>query len=105
MPIEPLNAATMITFFAGALTASYLVAALFFFKFWRRTHDRLFSHFALAFFFFALNQIGTSLLEVNTEEGSVIYLLRIAGYILILVAIIDKNRGHAKKAGPGKPPL
>jgi hypothetical protein len=92
----------MITFLAGALTASYLVAALFFLKFWRKTRDRLFSHFALAFVFFALNQIGTAVLEVNTERGSLIYLLRIAGYILILVAIIEKNRSQPKKPpGPG----
>jgi membrane protein CcdC involved in cytochrome C biogenesis len=87
----------MITFLAGALTASYLVAALFFFKFWRKTHDRLFSHFALAFVFFALNQIATTIMEVNTERGSFIYLLRIAGYVLILIAIIEKNRGQRKK--------
>ena len=89
----------MITFLAGALTASYLVAALFFFKFWRKTRDRLFSHFAVAFFFFALNQIGTTVMEVSTERGSLIYLLRIAGYILILVAIIEKNRSQPKKPG------
>ena len=94
----------MITFFAGALTAAYLVAALFFFKFWRKTRDRLFSHFALAFVFFSINQIATTIVEVNTERGSYVYLLRIAGYILILVAIIQKNRGQRKKP-PKSPPI
>jgi len=87
----------MITFFAGALTASFLVAALFFLKFWRKTHDRLFAHFALAFVLFAINQVATTIVEVNTERGSYIYLLRIAGYVLILIAIIEKNRGLRKK--------
>jgi hypothetical protein len=87
----------MITFFAGALTAAYLVAALFFFKFWRKTRDRLFTHFALAFVLFAINQVATTISEVNTERGSYIYLLRIAGYVLILIAIAEKNRGPRNK--------
>lgn len=79
-------------FLAGALTAAFLTASVFFLKFWRKTHDRLFSHFALAFLFFALNQVATTFLDVNTERGSFAYLLRIIGYVLILVAIVDKNR-------------
>lgn len=79
-------------FLAGALTTTYLVAAVFFLRFWRKTHDRLFSHFALAFVFFALNQLATTFLDVSTERGSFAYVLRIAGYIWILVAIAEKNR-------------
>ncbi|MDX2082163.1 MAG: DUF5985 family protein [Terrimicrobiaceae bacterium] len=82
---------------AGALTATFLVAAVFFFKFWKRTKDRLFSHFAVAFLFFALNQILTTLLDVNMERRGLAYLLRIIGYVLILVAIIDKNRPQTRK--------
>jgi len=93
----------MITFFAGALTASFLVAALFFLKFWRKTRDRLFAHFALAFVFFAINQIATTVVEVNTERSSYIYLLRIAGYVLILIAIVEKNRNQKRKP-PKSPP-
>jgi hypothetical protein len=84
-------------FLAGALTSAFLIAAVFFLKFWRQTRDRLFSHFALAFFFFALNQMATTLFEVNTERGSFAYLLRIVGYALILIAIADKNRPQASR--------
>ncbi|HEY5792616.1 MAG TPA: DUF5985 family protein [Chthoniobacterales bacterium] len=86
----------MIVFLSGALTATYLIAAVFFLKFWRKTRDRLFSLFALAFTFFALNQVAAVFLDLSTERGSFAYLLRITGFVLILFAIIEKNRTPKK---------
>ena len=44
---------------AGILAAGYAIAALYFFKFWRRTGDRLFAFFAVAFaLLVALNSTG-----------------------------------------------
>lgn len=91
----------MNNFLAGSLTTAFLVAAVFFLKFWRQTRDRLFAHFSLAFLFFALNQVATTVLEVNAERGSFVYLLRIVGYVLILFAIADKNRRQSGRNPPG----
>lgn len=51
--------------------------ALFFFRFWRSTRDRLFVAFALAFLVFAANRIALALLDEG--EGRVgVYVLRLA---------------------------
>ena len=39
----------VVDFLSGAVTLGFLVAATFFLRFWRRTHDRLFIAFAAAF--------------------------------------------------------
>jgi hypothetical protein len=46
----------MVEFLSGAVTFAHVLAALYFLRFWRRTRDRLFLSFALAFVLFALNQ-------------------------------------------------
>jgi hypothetical protein len=81
----------MIEFFSGAVTLGFLVAAGFFVRFWRQTADRLFLAFALAFALFALNQALASWLTVVIEPASLIYGLRVLGFVIILGAIVDKN--------------
>jgi hypothetical protein len=81
----------MIEFFSGAVTLGFLVAAGFFVRFWRQTADRLFLAFALAFALFALNQALASWLTVVSEPASLIYGLRVLGFVIILGAIVDKN--------------
>jgi hypothetical protein len=81
----------MIEMLSGALLFSYLIAGAYFFRFWRRIGDRLFLHFAAAFWLFALNQLATSLPSVTDETVGYEYLLRVLGFVLILVAIVDKN--------------
>jgi hypothetical protein len=81
----------MIEFLSGAVTLGFLVAAAFFLRFWRKTSERLFLAFATAFALFALNQALGSALTVVSEPWSLIYALRVIGFIVILAAIIDKN--------------
>ena len=81
----------MIEFVSGAVTFGYLVAALFFARFWKRTHDRLFVAFAIAFVLLALNQALAQWLGAADERVGYTYLLRVLGFVLILAAIIDKN--------------
>jgi len=81
----------MIEFFSGAVTAGYLVAAGFFFHFFRKTRDRLFIAFTVAFLLFALNQALVGLFGVTTEPQSLVYVLRVLGFVVILAAILDKN--------------
>jgi hypothetical protein len=76
---------------SGAITLGYLIAGLFFLRFWRRTRDLLFLVFAFAFWLLASNQALVALAGVPREEQSWIYLLRLAGFTLIIVAIVLKN--------------
>jgi hypothetical protein len=81
----------MIEFLSGAVTFAYLLAAGFFLRFWRRTADRFFLAFAAAFVLFALNQFLAVALAVVSEPTSLIYALRVLGFVVIIVAIVDKN--------------
>ena len=86
----------MIEFLSGAVTLGYLVAAAFFLRFWRKTAERLFLAFAIAFALFALNQALASALTVVSEPWSLIYALRVIGFLVILGAIVDKNLRSAR---------
>jgi hypothetical protein len=78
-------------FFYGMITMGYVVAAGFFLRFWRRTRDGLFIAFSLSFFLLAVSAALNSLLSLPFEERSWIYLLRLAAFVLLIVAILRKN--------------
>lgn len=86
---------TTYAFLSGAVTLGFLVVALYFLRFWRRTGDRLFAAFAGAFALLGLNQALLVLSNVPVEERSWVYVLRIAAFVLILVAIAQKNRSRS----------
>jgi zinc transporter ZupT len=85
-------------FSAGLITMGYLVAGLFFFRFWRRTGDCLFATFGCAFLLFALNQALVALSDLPREEASWFYLLRLAGFSLIIFAVVAKNARSLRRA-------
>jgi hypothetical protein len=78
-------------FAAGLLTAGYLIAGLFFLKFWRRTGDGLFAAFAAAFALMALNQVIPVIFGIPDEAVGGVYLLRLAAFLLIIWAVLRKN--------------
>ncbi len=82
----------MIDYLAGAVTLGFVVGALFFLRFWKRTHDGLFIAFAMAFWLLGLNQGLLTFTDIPVEERSWLYLLRLAAFLLILVSIGLKNR-------------
>ncbi|MCC7346840.1 MAG: hypothetical protein IT538_05520 [Variibacter sp.] len=81
----------MLEFTAGLITMGFLIAGVFFLRFWTRTGDRLFLVFSLAFWLFALNQALVPLSGWPREETTWFYLLRLAGFGLIIAAILAKN--------------
>ena len=76
---------------SGLITMGFALAAVFFLKFWRRTGDGLFASFAGAFVLLALNQGLPALMQIPREEQSPFYLLRLAAFLLIILAIVRKN--------------
>lgn len=81
------------SFIAGATTLGYFIAAAYFLKFQRRTRDRLFLLFATAFAMMGAQRIAMLFWSEPDERGQVLlYGLRLLAFVLILVAIIDKNR-------------
>ena len=80
-----------IYFLSGFLTMGYAVAALFFLRFWRDSRDRLFAFFA---FGFALLALQRALLPV-VQPVEILYGVRLVAFLLMALAIIEKNRHPA----------
>ena len=86
----------LIPFLAGAVSAGFLVAGLFFLRFWKKSRDGLFAAFAIAFWLLGLNQALLTFSNVPAEERTWLFLLRLAAFVLILAAIWRKNAGAAR---------
>lgn len=78
-------------FLQGATAMSSAVVATFFLRFWRDSKDRLFGIFALAFYVFALSRVLLVVIPDAVEQRTYIYTGRLAMYVLIIYAIVDKN--------------
>ncbi|HYO24973.1 MAG TPA: DUF5985 family protein [Lacipirellulaceae bacterium] len=76
----------------GAIAMASVIVALYFLKFWRKTGDRLFAIFSLAFVLLGATRLGLAFSADQVEGTTPWYWVRLAGFLLILVAIIDKNR-------------
>jgi hypothetical protein len=81
----------MLDFAAGMITMGYLVAGVFFLRFWFRIRDILFPIFALAFWLLALNQALLAIFEIKDESRSIVFVFRLVAYILIAAAVAAKN--------------
>lgn len=88
-------------FLSGAVCMGYVVAGMFFLKFWLRARDIFFIFFASAFFIFAFVRITLSVMAQDSEYRTFLYLGRALAVLLIVVAIIQKNRMRKT----GSPPL
>lgn len=77
---------------SGAILMGYLVAGLFFLRFWRDTRDRLFLIFAVAFVILGAQRLALVLTREMLETYTGLYLVRLFAFLLILGAIVDKNR-------------
>lgn len=82
---------TLTAFLSGAITMGFVMATLFFARFYRRTGDGLFLAFAAAFALLGLGQALLTLSGIPVEERSPLYLIRLAAFLLIIVAIVRKN--------------
>ncbi|MGH8176403.1 MAG: DUF5985 family protein [Steroidobacter sp.] len=79
-------------FFLGVIVTTSLTAAAFFLKFWKQTRDLLFLGFGAAFLIEGFNRLAFLFLESPNEGDPLIYGVRLFSYLLILAAIINKNR-------------
>jgi hypothetical protein len=79
-------------FLLGVIVTASLTASLFFLKFWKQTRDVLFLGFAAAFLIEGANR-AMRLFAENPAEGSPsIYIVRGLAFLLLIAAIVYKNR-------------
>jgi hypothetical protein len=79
-------------FLLGVIVTGSAIVSAFFFKFWRQTRDTLFLGFGAAFMIEAVNRSAFLFLPVPDEGNPVIYIVRLLSYLLLLAAIVNKNR-------------
>jgi Family of unknown function (DUF5985) len=89
-------------FVSGATMAAALVIAVYFFRYWRQTRDRLFLGFAGGFLVFAMSRVILAFLEEDDEGRVFVYALRLLAFGLILAAIVDKNRSRPPERPPAR---
>jgi hypothetical protein len=85
--MTPLNA-----FILGLNVMAAVVVALFFLRFWRKTRDRLFVIFSIAFLLLAANWLLVAVSGAAEDKVALFYVLRLLAFIAIIVGVVDKNR-------------
>jgi uncharacterized membrane protein HdeD (DUF308 family) len=76
----------------GAIAMGNFTIALFFLRFWHKTRDRFFLFFAVSFCLEGFNRMLLGAKDGSSENEPIFYLVRLLSFILILIAIADKNR-------------
>ena len=82
----------MYALISGAVCALAAVAALALFRSYRRLGDRFFAYFAAAFGLFGLSQLFLGIRNVPEGNYPLAYVPRLIVFVLILIAIVEKNR-------------
>lgn len=81
----------------GVLLTGYLVAAAFFWRYWRRTADWFFLAFSAAFVLLGVERLGLALLNTPEEPKAGMYFARLAAFLLIIAAIVGKNHKVSRR--------
>ena len=84
----------------GASLMGYVVAGVFFLRFWKDTGDRFFAIFSASFLLLGLQRLLVALTPQDYENLPYLYILRLLANVFILIAIVDKNRsGGSGRSG------
>lgn len=88
-----------VEFISGIYMATFAASGVFFLKFWRASKDRFFLFFCLACWLLSAERVALFFVEggystnpVVNEARTWVYIFRMFAYILIISAIVEKNR-------------
>jgi uncharacterized membrane protein HdeD (DUF308 family) len=79
-------------FLLGVIVTASLTASAFFFKFWKQTRDKLFLGFSAAFAIEGVNRLAFLFVSHPEEGNPILYTVRLFSFLVILAAIVNKNR-------------
>lgn len=83
-------------FLYGVIVMGFAVASLLFLSYWRRTRQSLFLSFAASFLLLAINYLWLAVTQIPVEERSPLYLVRLLAFALLIVGIVQSNRGPSR---------
>jgi hypothetical protein len=78
----------------GAVAMGCFVVGLFFWRFYRERRDALFALFGSAFWLMAGNHTILGLSQGTAETQLYVYVMRLLAFLLIIAAIVQKNRAR-----------
>jgi len=76
----------------GAIAMASVTIGIFFLRFWKDTGDRFFLFFAISFLLEGVNRVALGMVADPNEGRPIFYLVRFISFVIICVAIIQKNR-------------
>jgi hypothetical protein len=82
----------MVMFLYGAAATGFAAIGGYFYRFWKRSLDRLFLMFAVAFWLLAIDRVVLGLVPLASEVRVYVFLIRLVAFCLILYGIYGKNR-------------
>jgi hypothetical protein len=91
-----MNLASLATFLDGGRAVFCVIIALCFLRLGRATHDRLYHAFAIAFVLLAASSTLIGLGVASADWSVYAFLPRLLAFLVIIWAIIDKNRRAPK---------
>ena len=77
-------------FVAGSIMALSSIAALMWWRFWKKGRTPLFLLFAIAFALLAVNALVVVLFPAELESAPA-YLIRLAAFLLIIGGVVSEN--------------
>ena len=80
---------------AVSATAAWISATIFV-RYWRDSRDLLFAYFALAFALLGLSWALLSVVNPTGDGSPYVYGLRLIAFVLIVIAVLLKNREAAR---------
>lgn len=91
----------LIVFLQAVSATCAWACALFFYRFWRESRDRLFLFFCAAFLLLSTCWVLLALIDPTDESRPYVFAIRLVAFLLIIVAVMDKNRSAppGRKAG------
>ncbi len=88
---------SLLMFLYGGLAVCCFIAGLIFLGFVRRRTDRFFLWFALAFWCLAASWAIRVFDDLGADDAPYGYLVRLLGFVMIVVAILERNRRHRNR--------
>jgi hypothetical protein len=87
-------------FFHGAIALGCWAIGLVYVRFYWRVKDRLFAILAGAFWLLAIERVLLASVAKDQEGRPLIYLIRLLSFVLIMLAVLDKNRSPRTNRSP-----
>ena len=81
----------------GGLVVACAMVGLFFLRYWKATRDSFFLFLACAFWLQGVQWLYSAFTDPVNEHRPLAYLLRLAAYILIVMAIVRTNFGSPSR--------